>query len=169
MSFTERFLPSWRSPVQLIDKTITWIEKVEEWLLVSLLFAMIAVATSQVVLRNLFDMGLLWGDGAVRVLLLWVAMFGAMVASRNDEHIRIDLIGRMVPEAYQRVFGRICCLFTALVLAVFGVSSVQFVHYEYLDQTKAFSDVPAWICELIMPIGAFTMTCRYIFLALRRV
>ncbi|MDC0213527.1 hypothetical protein OAL14_01835 [Gammaproteobacteria bacterium] len=62
--------------MQLIDKTIAWIEKVEEWLLVSLLFAMIAVATSQVVLRNVFDMGLLWGDGAVRVLLLWVAMFG---------------------------------------------------------------------------------------------
>ena len=92
--------------MQAINKAILWIEKLEEWLLVALLFGMIAIASTQVVLRNVFDMGLLWGDGSVRVLLLWVAMFGAMVASRNDEHIRIDLIGRIIPVAYQKRFAR---------------------------------------------------------------
>jgi TRAP-type C4-dicarboxylate transport system permease small subunit len=148
--------------VRPIDKTIQIIELVEDWLLVFLLFAMISVAASQVILRNVFDMGLLWGDGSVRVLLLWVAMFGAMVASRKDEHIRIDLIGRIIPEVYRSGFARICCFFTAGVLGVFAVSSLQFVHYEYLDQTKAFGAVPAWFCETIMPVGALIMCLRYL-------
>ena len=155
--------------MRAINKAILWIEKLEEWLLVALLFGMIAIASTQVVLRNVFDMGLLWGDGSVRVLLLWVAMFGAMVASRNDEHIRIDLIGRVIPVAYQKRFARICYLFTAFVLGVFSVSSAEFVYFEYLDQTKAFARVPAWICELIMPIGAFMMCLRYLRLGLLRV
>ena len=70
--------------MQVINKTIQWIEKIEEWLLVVLLFSMIAIASSQVILRNIFDMGLLWGDGSVRVLLLFVDMFGSMVSSRYD-------------------------------------------------------------------------------------
>ncbi len=134
----------------------------------ALLFGMIAIATSQVILRNIFDMGLLWGDGSVRVLLLWVAMFGAMVASRNDEHIRIDLIGRVISETYQKRFARICYLFTAFILGLFGVSSAEFVYFEYMDQTKAFGRVPAWVCELILPMGAFTMCVRYLRLGLGR-
>ena len=143
------------------------IELIEEWLLVLLLFGMIAIAASQDILRNVFDMGLIWGDGSVRVLLLWVAMFGAMVASRNDDHIRIDLISRLIPEAYQKALSRVCCLFTDLVLAVFAFSSAEFVYFEYLDQTKAFSQVPAWVCELIMPIGASTMSMRYFVLVVK--
>ncbi len=155
--------------MQVIKKTIHWIEKIEEWLLVVLLFSMIVIASSQVILRNIFDMGLMWGDGSVRVLLLWVAMFGAMVASRNDEHIRIDLIGRIIPETYRKRYAMICYLFTAFVLGVFSVSSAEFVYFEYLDQTKAFGRVPAWMCELIMPMGAFTMCVRYMRLGLVRV
>ena len=152
---------------QVISRIIRSIELVEEWLLVLLLFGMIAIAASQVILRNVFDMGLFWGDGSVRVLLLWVAMFGAMVASRNDDHIRIDLIGRLIPEAYQRALSRVCCLFASIVLAIFAFSSAEFVYFEYLDQTKAFSQVPAWVCELIMPIGASTMSLRYFVLAVK--
>jgi len=60
----------------VISRIVRSIELIEEWLLVLLLFGMIAIAASQVILRNVFDMGLFWGDGSVRVLLLWVAMFG---------------------------------------------------------------------------------------------
>ena len=100
----------------MISRIVRSIELIEEWLLVLLLFGMIAIAASQVILRNVFDMGLFWGDGSVRVLLLWVAMFGAMVASRNDDHIRIDLIGRLIPESYQKALSRVCCLFAAVFL-----------------------------------------------------
>ena len=152
---------------QVISRIIRSIELLEEWLLGLLLFGMFAIAASQVFLRNVFDMGLFWGDGSVRVLLLWVAMFGAMVASRNDDHIRIDLIGRLIPQTYQRALSRACRLFASIVLAIFAFSSAEFVYFEYLDQTKAFSQVPAWVCELIMPIGASTMSVRYFVLVVK--
>ena len=67
-------------------------------LLALLLTSMIGIAAFQVVLRNFFDSGLYWGDSAVRVMVLWVAMLGAMVASRKDEHIRIDLVARFASD-----------------------------------------------------------------------
>ena len=61
-----------------------------------LLLGMIGMAAGQVLLRNFFDGGVYWGDSAVRVMVLWVTMLGAMVASRDDSHIRIDLVGRFL-------------------------------------------------------------------------
>ena len=39
------------------------------------------------------------------------------------------------------------------MLVLFTWGSGQFVYYEYVDNAIAFGDVPAWICEIIMPIG----------------
>ena len=72
----------------MANKALILMRRLEEALLALLLTAMIGVAAVQVVLRNFFDSGLYWGDSAVRVIVLWVAMLGAMVASRHDERIR---------------------------------------------------------------------------------
>ena len=123
---------------------------------------MIGVAAYQVVLRNLFDSGLIFGDALVRVMVLWVAMFGAMVASRQDQHIRIDLLERLAPTAWANALRRVTAAFTAFVLGVFAWSSGQFVLEEYEYEVIAFAQVPAWVCEAVMPFGAAVMALRYV-------
>ena len=135
---------------------------VESGILVSVLTSMVLVATYQVVARNFFDTGLLWGDALVRVLVLWIALVGAMVASRNDEHIRMDVVSRFVSPRVERHLKRFTSAFTCVVLATFGWYSLQFVLIEYEDQMIAFASVPAWVCESIMPVGAFVMSFRYL-------
>ncbi len=139
-----------------------WIRVLEDAVLVALLGGMMSVAVYQVIARNFFDTGLYWGDALVRVLVLWVALFGAMVASRNDEHIRIDLASKLLPPRWQRPLQRITSLATAVLLALFAWASFEFVQYEYIDQTIAFASVPAWICEAVMPFGAAVMCVRYV-------
>lgn len=136
-------------------------------MLALLLTSMIGVAAAQVVLRNLFDGGFYWGDSAVRVAVLWVAMLGAMVASRKDEHIRIDIASRFVPPELKKLLARFVTLFTCVVLAIFAWYSYDFVRFEYEDGTIAFASVPAWVCEAIMPIGAGLMSLRYALLTLK--
>ncbi|MEM9621755.1 MAG: TRAP transporter small permease subunit [Pseudomonadota bacterium] len=82
--------------MKAVSQALIWLRRLEDLLLALLLSGMIGMAAAQVILRNLFDSGILWGDSAVRVLVLWVAMIGAMVASRQDEHIRIDIAGRYI-------------------------------------------------------------------------
>ena len=135
---------------------------VESALLVTILAAMMLLAAWQVVARNFFDTGLLWGDALVRVLVLWGAMVGAMVASRNDAHIRIDIVSRFVGATWRPLLQRFACAFTCLVLAVFTWFSFKFVRFEYLDGVVAFAAVPAWVCEAILPVGAGVMCLRYL-------
>jgi len=68
------------------------VHRAEDALLVAMLALMIGVAVTQIVLRNGFDGGLLWGDAFLRVLVLWIGLTGALVASRDRRHINIDVI-----------------------------------------------------------------------------
>ncbi len=149
---------------QVIERLFVWLRRTEDALLALLLTAMIGVAATQVLLRNFFDTGLYWGDSAVRVMVLWVAMLGAMVASRNDEHIRIDLAGRYLPAGIRHHVARVVNFSVFVLLCLFAWYSAEFVRYEYEDQTIAFASIPAWICELIMPVGAAVMAIRYALL-----
>ncbi len=138
------------------------LRRVEDGILALLLAAMIALVAYQVIARNLFDTGLLWGDALVRVLVIWVAMIGAMVASRNDDHIRIDLLARFVPPRWQWLLKRFANAFTCAVMGVFAWHSTRFVHFEYEDGTLAFASVPAWACEAVLPVGAAVIGLRYL-------
>lgn len=150
-----------------IDNALAFLRRLEDGILVSLLILMIGMAAGQVVLRNFFDSGLYWSDSLVRVAVLWVALVGAMVASRDDSHIRIDLVSRLVSPAYKHWVERLTRLFTFIVLCLFTWGSGNFVYYEYGDEAIAFGDVPAWILEIIMPIGGGVMAVRYLLLAIK--
>jgi len=149
-------------PVRVIKRTVAVLRLIESTVLVAVLAAMILLAAWQVVARNFFDTGLLWGDALVRVLVLWGAMVGAMVASRKDDHIRIDIVSRFVNEAKKRWLQRFACAFTCAVLAVFAWFSFKFVRFEFQDGVIAFASVPAWVCEAILPVGAGVMSLRYL-------
>ena len=128
-----------------IEQILARLRRLEDSILVLLLMTMIGVAASQVILRNFFDAGLHWGDSLVRGTVLWVALVGAMVASRDDSHIRIDLLSRMVKPEHEHWVLRLTRLFTCLVLVLFTWGSGHFVYYEYVDNAIAFGVVPAWI------------------------
>lgn len=146
----------------MTERLLAGVRFLENGLLVVLLGSMILLAAYQVVARNFFDTGILWGDAMVRVLVLWVTFIGATIASRNDEHIRIDLLSRFITVRSTVWLDRFRSLFTALVAGVFAWYSLEFVLLEYQEGIIAFASMPAWACESIMPLGAALISFRYL-------
>ncbi len=136
-------------------------KKIEDTVLVSLLIGMIGLAVVQIFLRNGMDAGILWGDSLIRVLVLWIGLAGAMAASRNDNHIRIDVISRYLPSAAKQFTTLFIHLFTAGVTFLLAWHSFVFVRMEMADGYMAFGRVPAWACESIIPIAFLVMCLRY--------
>jgi len=138
------------NPIQLINRTITF---VENCLLALSLFVMIALAGTQIIMRNFWDSGLAWGDTSLSILVLWVGMLGAMVATREQNHISIDVLSRFLPPHLKGLNQILIDLFTAAVCGLLSYHSYRFVVMEYEDGTIAFESVPAWLCEAIIPFG----------------
>lgn len=134
----------------------------ETFLLMFLLFTAILLACTQIFLRNVFDSGIIWADSALRVLVLWIGMIGAMFASRNKKHIRIDVLSHYLPVNLRNNIWRVTEFLTAVVCGIVALYSIEFIQYEYEDGLIAFANVPVWLCETIIPIAFTVMGLRYL-------
>jgi len=144
---------------------LRWLHNIEDGLLGLVLFTMVALASSQVIMRNLFDSGFSWGDPLLRLLVLWLGLMGAMVATRLDRHITVDALLRVLTPALQRVARILTKLATAAVCALLAWHSARLVAIDYEFQSLVIGSVPAWIGDLILPIAFSVMTLRLVIQA----
>ena len=142
---------------------------IEDSLLVMLLLIIIGMAVTQIILRNLFGSGIIWGDVLVRILVLWIAMTGAMIASRKGDHISIDVLTRFLPSGVGRLIAGIIAILTAGVCLVAAYYSYSFVAGEYAFGGKAFASVPVWVCAAIIPVGFTVIGLRYLIIGIQSV
>ncbi len=138
-----------------------WLYRVEDGVLIGLLTLMILLAAAQIFLRNLLDMGLVWADVMVRILVLWVGLAGAVAASRKGDHIKIDLVSKYLKTRSSRLIHALTDFFTAIVCAVVVVYSIKFIRFEYLDARMVFNNMPVWIVQLCIPLAFLVMALRY--------
>lgn len=142
------------------------LHRVEDTILVGLLLMMIGMSVIQIFLRNLFESGISWSDVLVRVLVLWVGLVGAMVASRQNNHITIDILNRYLPERIKILASCVIELFTVLICSIAAYYSMVFVQMEFADGGKVFAQVPTWLCVAIIPIAFAVIGLRYLTLSL---
>ena len=81
----------------------SFLNRLEEVLLIFLLVLMVFLAFLPILFRNVIATGLIWIDPLLRHLVLWVALLGASLATRQERHIKIDLLSNYLPAAGQRV------------------------------------------------------------------
>ncbi|TFH02031.1 MAG: TRAP transporter small permease [Calditrichales bacterium] len=145
-----------------IEKINAWVERAESAVLVLVLVIMVVLSFLQVILRNLFDQGILWGDIFLRHLVLWVGFLGASLATREKKHINIDLFNRFLSERGKAVSLVITSLFSAFVCVVLTDASWTFVLDEKMIGTTVFEDIPSWYFQVIIPIGFLLMALRFL-------
>jgi len=134
----------------------------EDGLLVAALIAMLLMALVQILMRNLLDSGFLWAESFLRILVLWVAMLGAMVATRERNHIHIDILSRFLAPRMIVVLRFVSNLFASVICFISVYYTTEFILYEFEDGTIAFAAVPVWICQSIIPVGFGVMGVRFL-------
>lgn len=136
--------------------------RLEESLLVIILLGTIIFAVAQILLRNFFHSGIPWGDNLVRILVLWLGLIGAMIASRDHRHIKIDIISRHLTTDNQLRLRRFTDSVAAFVCLIVAWYAFTFVRIEYQDGMRAFENVPVWLTEAIIPFVFFIMALRFL-------
>lgn len=135
---------------------------VEDGLLIGILAIIIVISVSQIFLRNFFDSGLSWAPPLLGILVLWVGLAGSIVASRKNHHISINILSRYLTKKGKSVAEILIALFTSCICGVIAYHSARFVISEYEYNSMAFDNVPAWVCEIILPVAFTVIALRYL-------
>lgn len=137
------------------------IEKLATFLGVFFLLSLVILAFLQVILRNFFSVGFNAVEELMRNGVLWIAFSGAILTTLRGKHIAIDIIPRVLSRRYQRVLNAIINLTAALICFILSWLSVQFLRLEINMNSTVAAHIPAWLVELIIPVGFFLLAISF--------
>lgn len=144
-----------------MSSAIKTLHRLEDSLLVLLLGSLILLASTQIILRNLFDTGLVWIDPLLRVMVLWLGLLGAAVAARDNKHIQIDLLTRLLSKSAFLLVEVIVAQFSAWVCLIIAWHGARWVQLDYADAITSFIGLPAWLLEVIIPVSFTIIGLRF--------
>ena len=145
----------------LLNTILRWVYRAEDAVLILLLLAMIVLTGVDIIARSVFGGGITWVPPLLRVMVLWLGLLGALLATRTREHIAIDIINRMAGDTVKRICAVITSLFSTLVCAVIAWHSKEFVAGSMEYDDIAFARVPAWPLQVIIPLSFGLMALRF--------
>lgn len=130
------------------------LHRLEEWLLAVILAAMTLLTFLQVVLRYVFNTGLLWALEANFYLFGWLVLIGMAYAVRVKAHIGVDAAVRLLSDNARRIVGLVVVALTILYAGLMLYGS-----WVYLDRLKLLDveaeDIPMqrWILSSCLVLG----------------
>ncbi|MGB8222399.1 MAG: TRAP transporter small permease subunit [Polyangiales bacterium] len=96
----------------------------------TVLLLMIAIAATQAALRNLTNLDFAWANLALEHMdwadsflqkgTLWLAFFGASLATFDEKHIAIDVLPRLAPPRGKQFLRFVVCIFAGVTCFYLG-------------------------------------------------
>lgn len=140
-----------------------------EFLLALALAAMVLMVFGNVVLRYLFDSGILISEEMSRFLFLWITFLGAVVVLRRGGHLGFDTLVQAMPRGGRLAARALSALLTLLVCLVFLWGAWPQV-LANLDNRSPVSGLPvgwAYAAALVSGAGLCALALADLVLALR--
>ena len=118
----------------------------------------------QILLRNIGELsfGLSWADEFVSMAVLWITFLGAMIAVRQNGHIRVDFMEKFLPEGWSRLTAIFADLSACAVCWVVCYFSVVSVILEFQIGIPGIGEIPSWVLVSIIPFACFVMGLRFL-------
>ena len=138
------------------------IDAVVSWFVVGVLGLMILMAFAQVVLRNIFHSNIEWGDIFLRHLVLWVGFFGAIIATGERRHLKIEFVSKLVPKKLHKVFLILTNIFAAAICYFLMQAAIAFVQSEMETGEILILNAQTWYFVIILPIGYAVISLRFL-------
>ena len=172
-----------------------WAGRTEDAILVIALLVMALIPVVELVGRTWFSIGIPGATEYVQHLTLWIGFLGAMLASREDKHLKIGAAVIWLPVRVSRVVDCAGAFISAAVCAGLFGASLELVVAEapglppwtaqvipdfierWLNPFGLFESgglttvggwIPIWVAEAVMPFGFAVMAVRFIFRASKR-
>jgi len=145
--------------------TVTQIRKAVEntatGLAVFLMLSLILLSFLQVILRNFFSVAFITIEKLIRHEVLWIAFIGATLTTLRGRHISIDILPRYLRGKAKQILQWIISLSASVICLILCWYSISFIQLEIEFGTKIGGHIPAWIVQIILPVGFLLLAISF--------
>ncbi len=138
----------------MIDKALDRLTRIIELALAFAFIAAVLLNFTNVVGRYLFGLSLLGSDEVQVFIMVAMTFLGAVVVTRRNEHLRMDVLVQFMPEA-ARLLLRIAEQVLLILLAGFVLSQSYFYAAQMfrIGRASDMAGVPMWIPHGSVALG----------------
>ena len=148
--------------MHILKQIDRFLEKIEGHLIVLILSLMIVLSFGQMLLRNFFDMGIVWGDTLLRQWVLWLGFLGASIAVRHDKHISIEVFSGLSSLFWNRIIKAFTRFSAGIISGFLAWAAWSFMLFEKDAESVLFLNIPVWIFQTILPYSFIVIAIRFI-------
>jgi tripartite ATP-independent transporter DctM subunit len=131
----------------------------EDGVAAAALAAMVVLPLVEIAVRRLFGVGVPGSGPFVQHLTLWVGFLGAAIAAREGKLLALAT-GAAVPRQARRAAAVFSATVAACMTTILACGAVQLVIAERETGTIIAADVPAWVGQLVLPVGFALIAVR---------
>lgn len=117
-----------------VDRALGFLTEIPAAVLV---VAEVVVLSSGVIARYVLNKPLLWSDELAETLFLWLVTFGAVIALRRSEHMRMTAVVGRLPLKWQRRISTTSLLVVGIVLLILLPNAKDYMVTQYAILTPA--------------------------------
>jgi len=138
----------------MVEKALDWIARIIELALAFAFIGAVLLNFTNVVGRYLLGLSLLGSDEVQVFIMVAMTFLGAVVVTRRNGHLRMDVLARRMPGAV-RVLLRIAEQILLIVLAGFVLSQSYFYAAQMfrIGRASDMAGIPMWIPHGTVALG----------------
>ncbi len=137
------------------------LNQLEEGIISLLLAAMTLEVFVEVIMRYVFNKGILWGTELTLHLGAWMVLFGASYGVKVGSHIGVDAFIRILPPGARRAVSVLSVILALCYCGLLIVGSWGYLHKMFVIGIE-LQDIPVqrWIAHSILLIGYVMLSWR---------
>lgn len=130
------------------------VNRLEEGVISLLLVTMTLVVFVDVVMRFVFNTGLLWADELTLHLSAWMVLFGASYGLKVGSHLGVDAVVRLIPPGPRRWVSTLAAALCLVYCGLFLYGSWGYLSEMYKIQVELETmPVQAWAAHSVLLLG----------------
>ncbi|MDR1621841.1 MAG: TRAP transporter small permease [Synergistaceae bacterium] len=129
-------------------KTLNLLQFSTEYVLFSMMAAMVVIVFAQVIFRFVLRASLPWSEEAARYIMAWISMLGASIGIRRKGHIGVEALVMLLPAAFKRVVAAL------MTLVASGFFSGMVVYGVKICKVVAAQESPAMEISMAVPYSS---------------
>jgi TRAP-type C4-dicarboxylate transport system permease small subunit len=131
-----------------MSKTLDFLYKRAENILVLMMAAMFVTFIAQVVFRYLINLPLAWTDELCNTLWLWGILWGAAFVMRSNEDIRFDMLYNSMSPKTKRISTMLASGSLVLILLVSLPASWSYVQFMKVEKSASLLIPMNWVYSI---------------------
>ncbi len=133
--------------------------QMEKFIAATSLLLLLILSLSQVILRNVFELGFSDIDVISRHLVLFITFMGAALACENSQHIKMDFINSLLDPALKQKLKQPLSIVSGVICSISLWYALQFWLDEY--RYAPANEQLALYLALVVPLGFFTLSLHF--------